>query len=179
MTTYVMRELGVDQPRADFLRNHYWQKYGTTLSGMMTEHGIDPMPYLAEVHDISLDHMEQDLTLRSHIQNLPGRKIVYTNGSEFHAERVLESRGLGGIFDAIYGIEHSEFKPKPSRGAYDVIVARDEINTKSAAMFEDDPRNLEIPHDLGMRTVLVGPPEPRDYIHHQTQDLTAFLSKLV
>lgn len=174
-----MRELNVDHARANYLRDHYWQKYGTTLSGMMTEHDIDPMPYLTEVHDISLDHMKQDLSLRSHIQNLRGRKIVYTNGSEFHANRVLESRGLGGVFDAIYGIEHSDFKPKPSREAYDVIVARDKINTKSAAMFEDDPRNLEIPHDLGMRTILVGPPEPRDYIHHQTDDLTTFLSELI
>ncbi len=91
---------------------------------------------------------------------------------------MLDSRGLGGIFDAIYGIEHSDFLPKPSREAYDVIVARDRIDTQRAAMFEDDPRNLQVPHDMGMRTVLVGPPAPRDYIHHQTQDLTDFLSQL-
>ena len=179
MTSYVMRELKVDHARANYLRDHYWQKYGTTLSGMMAEHDVDPLPYLTEVHDISLDHMQQDLILRGHIQNLPGRKIVYTNGSEFHANRVLESRGLGGVFDAIYGIEHSDFKPKPGRDAYDVIVARDNIETTQAAMFEDDPRNLEIPHDMGMRTVLIGPPDARPYIHHQTEDLTDFLSQLV
>ena len=179
MTDYVMRELKVDHARANHLRDHYWREYGTTLSGMMAEHDVDPLPYLEEVHDISLDHMIEDLTLRSHIRNLPGRKTVYTNGSRFHAERVLESRGLSGIFDAIYGIEHSNFLPKPSRAAYDVIISTDKIDTNSAAMFEDDPRNLEVPHDLGMKTVLVGPPAERPYIHHQTEDLTDFLSHLV
>ncbi len=179
MTEYVMRELKVDQDRAAYLREHYWQTYGTTLSGMMREHDVDPMPYLTEVHEIDLDHLTQDLQLRSHIQNLPGRKIVYTNGSRFHADRVLEARGLAGIFNAVYGIEHSGFYPKPSRAAYQVIVDTNQIDTSCAAMFEDDPRNLEIPYDMGMKTVLVGAPAPHDYIHHQTEDLTAFLAQIV
>lgn len=179
MTQYVMRELGVDADRADYLRNHYWQTYGTTLSGMMREHDIDPMPYLFDVHDISLDHVPQDLMLRGHIQNLPGRKIVYTNGSEFHADRVLAARGLTGIFDAIYGIEHSDFHPKPSADAYDAIIARDGFHAPNAAMFEDDHRNLKVPYAIGMRTVLVGPEQTADHIHHQTTDLTAFLSQIV
>ena len=81
MTNYVMSALNVDRDRADHLRDHYWQTYGTTLSGMMAEHDVDPMPYLTEVHDIPLDHVPIDLTLRSRIDALPGRKIVYTNGS--------------------------------------------------------------------------------------------------
>ena len=179
MTDYVMRELGVDQERANYLRDHYWQTYGTTLSGMMREHDIDPMPYLYDVHDISLDHVPQDLILRGHIQSLPGRKIVYTNGSEFHADRVLEARGLTGTFDAIYGIEHSDFHPKPSAEAYQAIIKRDGFHAQTAAMFEDDHRNLRVPHDIGMRTVLVGPETQADYIQHQTSDLTAFLSQIV
>ncbi|MCP5074358.1 MAG: pyrimidine 5'-nucleotidase [Rhodobacteraceae bacterium] len=179
MTEYVMRELKVDEKRATYLREHYWQTYGTTLSGMMREHDVDPLPYLTEVHEIDLDHLTQDLALRGHIRNLPGRKIVYTNGSQFHADRVLEARGLAGLFDAVYGIEHSGFHPKPSRPAYQAIVDADQIDTTRAAMFEDDPRNLEIPHDMGMKTVLVGAPAPRAYIQHQTEDLTAFLSQIV
>lgn len=179
MTDYVMRELGVDKKRADYLRNYYWQTYGTTLSGMMREHDIDPMPYLYDVHDISLDHVQQDLMLRSNIQSLPGRKIVYTNGSEFHANRVLKARGLNDIFDAIYGIEHSDFHPKPSAKAYEAIITLDGFQSQKAAMFEDDHRNLKVPHIMGMRTVLVGPNQAGDHIHCQTTDLTTFLSQIV
>lgn len=179
MTNYVMTALGVDAARANHLRNHYWQKYGTTLSGLMLEHDIDPLPYLTDVHEISLDHVPTDLALRSHITGLPGRKIVYTNGSEYHATRVLAARGLTGIFDAIYGIEHTNFLPKPGPDAYAAILKRDGFDPTRATMFEDDPRNLEVPHRLGMRTVLVGPPAVQPYIHHQTEDLTAFLSQIV
>ncbi|MBR9861980.1 MAG: pyrimidine 5'-nucleotidase [Rhodobacteraceae bacterium] len=179
MTSYVMNALGVDQPKADHLRTHYWKTYGTTLAGLMREHDLDPLPYLADVHEISLDHVPQDAALCAHISDLPGRKIVYTNGSENHAVRVLAARGLSGVFDAIYGIEHSDFLPKPSAEAYGAILQRDGFDPNTATMFEDDPRNLEIPHALGMRTVLVGPKVERPYIHHQTEDLTGFLSQIV
>ena len=179
MTAFVMQALNVPREKADYLRDHYWQKYGTTLSGMMAEHGVDPMPYLTEVHDIPLDHVPQDLELRAHIRALPGRKIVYTNGSQFHADRVLAARGLSGIFDAVYGIEHSDFHPKPSRAAYDVILRTDGLTATQAAMFEDDPRNLAVPHELGMRTVLVGEADKAPHIHHHTSDLTDFLSHVL
>ncbi len=180
MTQYVMDALGVEQPEADRLRKHYWHSYGTTLAGLMREHDVDPTPYLTDVHDISLDHLEHDSDLTAYITALPGRRIVYTNGSAPYAERVLAARGLGGVFDAIYGVEHAEFYPKPERRAFELIFAQDGITPVSAAMFEDDPRNLAAPHAMGMRTVHVAPdPHEADHIHHHTDDLTDFLSHLV
>jgi len=179
MTRYVMDSLGVPKPEADRLRLHYWQLYGTTLAGLMHEHGVDPTPYLTEVHDISLDHLEVDAALADHIGALPGRRIVYTNGSRPYAERVLEARGLGGVFDAVYGVEHAEFRPKPERAAFETVFALDGVEPARAAMFEDDPRNLAAPHALGMRTVHVAPEATEaDHIHHHTDDLTGFLARL-
>ncbi len=180
MTNWVMEELGVDRAEADRLRNKYWREHGTTLAGLMREHGVDPGPYLHDVHDISFDALEPDHDLASHITNLPGRKIVYTNGSAPYAEQVLAARGLSGLFDAIYGVEHADFHPKPDRAAFDAVFARDGVKPEVAAMFEDDPRNLAVPHELGMKTVHVAPePEPAEHIHHHTDDLTAFLERLV
>ena len=179
MTDFVMRSLKVGRERAIYLREHYFSTYGTTLSGLMLEHDVDPEPYLTEVHEISLDHLTKDPALRRHIDDLPGRKIVHTNGSRFHADRVIKARGLEGVFDAVYGIENSDFHPKPSRAAYQVIVDTDRIDTTRAAMFEDEARNLQVPHDMGMKTVLVGPAVTHDFIHHQTRDLTGFLSQII
>jgi len=179
MTSWVMEALRVDRTEADRLRRHYWQLYGTTLAGLMTEHGLDPAPYLTDVHDISLDHLERDTDLAAAISALPGRRIVYTNGSRPYAERVLAARGLLGVFDAVYGVEHAEFRPKPDRAAFETVFAVDGIDPCRAAMFEDDPRNLAAPHAMGMRTVHVAPdPHPADHIHHHTDDLTAFLRPL-
>ena len=180
MTNWVMQELGVDRHEADHLRQHYWKTYGTTLAGLMREHDVDPAPYLNDVHDISMDSLEVDPALAQHIRSLPGRKIVYTNGCAPYAERVLAARGLANLFDAVYGVEHADFHPKPDRAAFDKIFTRDGIDPDVAAMFEDDPRNLAVPHALGMRTVHVAPaPEPAYHIHHHTDNLTGFLHDLV
>lgn len=180
MTQYVMDALGVVQAEADRLRVHYWQRYGTTLAGLMREHDVDPAPYLTHVHDISLEHLEHDSDLARFITALPGRRIVYTNGCAPYAERVLAARGLGGVFDAIYGVEHADFRPKPEREAFELIFAQDGITPDRAAMFEDDPRNLKAPHAMGMRTVHVAPtPHKADHIHHHTNELTGFLGRLV
>lgn len=180
MTQFVMTELGVDRAEADRLRRKYWHEHGTTLAGLMREHDIDPDPYLIDVHDISFDALEPDAELRARIAALPERRIVYTNGSAPYAERVIERRGLSGVFDAVYGVEHAGYRPKPDREAFDAVFARDGLTPARAAMFEDEPRNLAQPHAMGMRTVHVAPREhPADYIHHHTSDLSSFLSGLV
>lgn len=179
MTAYVMRTLGVDRAEASRLRQHYWQCHGTTLAGLIREHGIDPDPYLVDVHDISFVALMPDPALRAAIAGLPGRRIVYTNGSAPYAERVIAARGLSGIFDAVYGVEHAGYLPKPERAAFETVFATDGLDPAQAAMFEDDARNLAAPFAMGMRTILVaGTPAPADFIHHHTDDLAAFLQRL-
>lgn len=180
MTDWVMQALQVDRARADHLRAHYWQTYGTTLAGLMTEHDVDPGPYLTDVHDIDFSVLAPDQALATAIAALPGRKIVYTNGCAPYAEKVLAARGLAGLFDALYGVEHAAFHPKPAAQAFATVFAMDGLDPTRAAMFEDDARNLAVPHALGMRTVHVAPaPEPAPHIHHHTADLTGFLQRLL
>jgi putative hydrolase of the HAD superfamily len=180
MTDWVMRALNVDRARADHLRAYYWQTYGTTLAGLMREHDVDPGPYLNEVHDIDFSVLKPDTALAHAIAGLPGRKIIYTNACAPYAGKVLSARGLAGLFDAIYGVEHANFHPKPEAQAFATVFAQDGLDPAAAAMFEDDTRNLAVPHALGMRTVHVAPdPAPADHIHHHTDDLAAFLASLV
>jgi putative hydrolase of the HAD superfamily len=179
MTDWVMRALAVDRARADHLRAHYWQTYGTTLAGLMTEHGVDPGPYLTEVHDIDFSVLSPDPDLAGAIGALPGRKVVYTNACAPYAEKVLAARGLAGLFDAVYGVEHAAFHPKPDARAFAAVFAQDGLTPASAAMFEDDTRNLAVPHALGMQTVHVAPtPDPAPHILHHTDDLAGFLARL-
>jgi len=180
MTAFVMRAVGVSRDEADRLRRQYWAEYGTTLAGLMQVHGVDPGPYMTEVHDISFDSLTPDPDLRARISDLGGRRIVYTNASAPYAERVLEARGLSGLFDAVYGVEHAGFRPKPLRTAFETILGLDGMQADTAAMFEDDPRNLAAPHEMGMRTVLVAPsPQQAPHIHHHTDNLAGFLARLI
>ena len=181
MTRYVSTALGVDAAEADRLRGAYWRRYGTTLAGLMAEHDIDPGPYLEAVHDIDLSHLAPDPALAAAIAALPGRRIVYTNGSEPYARRVLAARGLAGVFDAVYGVEHAGYLPKPEQAAFEAVFALDGLAPDLGAMFEDDTRNLAAPHAMGMRTVHVAPEATtgHDHIHHHTDDLAAFLSQVL
>lgn len=180
MTDWVMKALNVSRQEANHLRQHYWDSYGTTLAGLMREHNIDPGPYLTDVHDIDFSVLPPDPELAARIKALPGRRIVYTNACEPYAQKVLEARGLTGLFDAIYGVEHAGFHPKPDRAAFETVFAADGLDPARAAMFEDDPRNLRVPHEMGMRTVYVAPePLGADHIHHHTDDLAEFLGRVI
>ena len=179
MTEWVVDALGVDREEANEIRRRYWARFGTTLAGLMREHDVDPEAYLDHVHDIRLDHLEPDPGLAGAIATLPGRAIVYTNASEPYARRVIEARGLSGIFDAVYGVEHAGFLPKPERLAFETIIARDGLLPERAAMFEDDARNLVAPMALGMRTVLVArAPNAAPHVQHHAPDLAEFLRSL-
>jgi len=180
MVAWVQARLGVEWEEADRLRRHYWQTHGTTLAGLMEVHGVEPEGYLHDVHDISFDALAPDPGLGAAIAALPGRRIVYTNGTRPYAERVIAARGLTGLFDAVYGVEHAGYQPKPRAEAFRAVFAADGLAPERAAMFEDDPRNLAAPHAMGMRTVHVAPaPAPADHIHHHTDDLVAFLGRAV
>ncbi len=179
MSDYIVRTLGLNADEAQALRTRYWHSYGTTLAGLMREHGHDPEPYLAEVHQIDLSGVPPAPALSAAIGRLPGRKVVFTNGSREHARRVTKAAGLDGAFDALYGFEDAAYVPKPEAAAFAAVFALDRLEPARAAMFEDDQRNLAVPHGLGMRTVLVGPPASHPHVHHQTEDLAGFLGLLV
>lgn len=179
MNAYVARELKLAEAQASVLRQQYWRRYGTTLAGLMQEHGADPDPYLREVHDIDLSDIAPDPGLATAINRLPGRKIVFTNGSRLHGRNVSAACGLAACFDAIYGIEDAACTPKPDARAFARIFGLDGLNPVQAAMFEDDAVNLRVPHQLGMRTVLVGADDNAEYIHHRTNNLAGFLTQLV
>ena len=180
MRLFVADFLNVSLDEADVFRAQYWRSHGTTLAGMMDRHAMPPEAFLQFVHDIDFSPLPHSAELSALISALPGRKIVYTNGTEPYARRVLQARGLEQNFEAVYGIEHASYRPKPHAEAFTEIFARAAVTPQSAAMFEDDSRNLQVPADLGMRTVYISPDATSpDYIDATHQDLEAFLSQLV
>jgi putative hydrolase of the HAD superfamily len=162
------------------------------MRGMMTEHGVHADDYLAYVHRIDHSPLEPNPAMGAAIAKLPGRKLILTNGSTDHAGKVLERLGLAAHFEAVFDIIAAELEPKPAPQTYQKFLALHEVSPATSAMFEDLARNLVVPHQLGMTTVLVVPDgskevvredwelEGRDAAHvdHVTDDLTGFLEKL-
>lgn len=196
ITHYIGDLLGVDGLTARAIQKYYYQVHGTTLNGLMKEHAIDPHAFLDFVHDIDRSSLPPDARLGAAIAALPGRKFIFTNGSVRHAEETIRQLGIDGLFDGIFDIVASDFHPKPARRTYERFLATFGIAPVSAAMFEDIPRNLEVPAELGMRTVLVIPGAAGDHkeeweryvehgpgafgirFDHVTADLPQFLDRL-
>lgn len=154
---YVARLLGTTPEEAHRIQKDYYRRYGTTLRGLMIEHGITPDAFLEYVHDIDHSLIEADPTLGEAIAALPGKKFIFTNGSRRHAEKVAERLGVTDHFEDIFDIVAADLLPKPNKESYQRFIARTGVAPASAAMFEDLSRNLLVPHGLGMRTVLVVP----------------------
>lgn len=189
MTEYVMAFLKLPREEAYARQKELYRRYGTTLNGLMQEHGTDPEDYLGYVHDIDLSELVGDASLAAAIAALPGRRYVFTNGCRDHAARILDRLGMTGLFDAVWDIRTIAFAPKPCAEAYASVVQKSGICCGEAAMFDDIARNLVPARALGMTTVWLktnspwgkhGPlmdVSPGD-IDHETDNLIQFLKSI-
>lgn len=182
MGEFVARLLGVPAEAARAEQKRLFREHGTTLRGLMVEHGVDPVAFMDHVHAIDLTRLDPDPRLTLALARLPGRKVVYTNGSVAHAARVTARLGIDRHFDATFDIAAAGWIPKPDPAPYGVMLDRLGIDPARAAMVEDIARNLAPAAALGMATVWVrgdldrakaGAAAP--HVHHETDDLAAFL----
>ena len=179
MSNYIMKLLDVDEATAEKIRAEYWKKYGTSLAGLMQNYKIDPNDFLKVVHDIDFSMLPKDLDLLDALNNLPGRKLVYTNGTVPYAREVLKYRGVLSVFDEIYGIEDAAYIPKPFPEAFEIIFSKAKIVPNRSAMFEDEERNLEVPFKLGLKTILVSDVQSNvEHVSYSIKRLSDFLRQI-
>jgi putative hydrolase of the HAD superfamily len=189
MGQYVMRHFGVEYAEAKRIQKELFHRHGTTLRGLMVEHNHAPDGFLDYVHDIDYAPVERNPALISALEKLPGRKLVFTNGTTAHATRVMERLGVVEAFHGVFDIVDSDHIPKPQRLPYEKFLSEHGVDPRKSAMFEDIARNLEVPHEMGMMTVLVASGDNEDakllngtetlpHVDHMTDDLAAFLAAL-
>ena len=194
MTEFISRYLALQPTDARILQKEYLAEYGTSLSGLMAVHGMDPADFLDYVHDVDLEMLKPVPLLRDTIERLPGRKFIFTNGSRGHAKNVGEHLNLYDLFDGVFAIEDVDYVPKPKQSPYVKFCDYFDIDPAKAAMFEDSVKNLEVPKKMGMATIHVtsdvdwyydkAAPAPTyensdRWIDHVTDDLPVWLEALL
>ncbi|HYD32293.1 MAG TPA: pyrimidine 5'-nucleotidase [Azospirillaceae bacterium] len=193
MGEFIAGHFGITVDEARVLQKRFFRDHGTTLRGLMVEHDIDPVPFLEYVHAIDLTPVDPSPTLDRALEKLPGRKVIYTNGSVRHAENVLGRLGVAHRFDAIFDVVAADYVPKPDPRPYATMVGKLAIDPRRACMVEDIARNLVPAHAMGMTTVWVrseldwARPAPGSlgggvgtgqHIDHVVDDLVAWLADL-
>jgi putative hydrolase of the HAD superfamily len=185
MTGYIADLLGVDATSAHALQKAYFLEHGTTLAGLMREHAVDPHEFLAHVHDIEMDALEENAPLAAAIARLPGRKLVFTNGDRPYALRVLDRLGLGDSFDGLHDLHAMNLVPKPSPSAYRGICDAFGLDPAASLFADDMARNLAPAKAIGMTTLWVdngseqAADAARDHIDFTTGDVTEWLHHIL
>jgi putative hydrolase of the HAD superfamily len=189
---FIENFLQVPQDEAFRIQKDYYKRYGTTMRGLMTEHGLEPDDYLDFVHQIDHSPLTPNAALGAALEKLPGRKLILTNGTRKHADAVIKKLAVHEHFEDVFDIIAAELEPKPSQKTYERFLSVHDVDPGKAAMFEDLARNLEAPHALGMTTVLVVPAGQREvfrqdwelegrdepHVDHVTDDLAGFLDAI-
>ena len=185
ITAYVGRIFNVDRDEAYRIQKRFFHTRGTTLAGLMAEHGVDPHEYLADVHDIEMDVLEENAPLAAAIAKLPGRKIIFTNADLPYAQKVLARLGLGDSFEAIHDVHALNYRPKPEPWAYQHLCDTYGLDPVESLFAEDMARNLKPAKDIGMTTLWVNngseqtPNETHEHVDFTTHDVTHWLEEIL
>ncbi|MGJ3260125.1 MAG: pyrimidine 5'-nucleotidase [Rhodospirillales bacterium] len=185
MTDYVSTLLDLPRDEARKLQKQYFREYGTTMRGLMTVHGVEPEAFLDYVHNIDLAPISADPVLVDALEKLPGRKVIFTNGSTAHAENITRHIGIDHHFEGCFDIIDAGYVPKPAPDTYDAVCRRFDIDPAGAVMVEDMAKNLMPAAALGMTTVWLDTGvgwsrESADdgHVHHRIEDLATWLAAI-
>ena len=159
INAYLRRAFAVDEDGANAMRTHFWQRYGTTLNGLMRHHGTDPRRFLAETHVFPelADMVVSENALHHALARLGGRKLMYSNAPRHYVEGVLRALGVGRFFDAVYTIEDARYRGKPALHGFHLLLRKHDLDPHRCAFVDDALDNLRTAHRLGMSTVWVSP----------------------
>jgi len=190
MTGFISEHFDIAPDAALARQRDFFMRYGTTLRGLMVEHRLDPEPFLDYVHRIDVGMVAANPNLERQLDRLPGRKLIFTNGSRVHAERVMDRIGVSHHFEDIFDIAAADYVPKPDLTSYSIMLDRHRVDPGRACMIEDIAINLEPAKSLGMATVWLkgdiewarpmnaGSKVP-DYIDHVADDLGSWLDAVI
>jgi putative hydrolase of the HAD superfamily len=183
---YVQNATGLPPDEAYVLQKEYFMKYGTTMNGLMAEHGVDPAHYLSFVHQIDYSPIPADPALDAALHKIDAKKYIFTNGTVAHAEEVLDRIGVAHHFESTFDIAASSYIPKPNDHFYDTFLEAHGIEPKRAILVEDLARNLKPAHDRGMTTLHIHTDNEwamdghaDDHVHHSTADLVNWLERVI
>ena len=187
MNKFVSKHLNVERKKAKEIQRKYYKQHGTTLKGMMDNHGVDPEYFLQEVHKLDYSIVGSNKKLNEELKKLKGQKIIYTNANLQHALDVLDRIELSNFFDYIFDIKMANYIPKPDRQPYEQIIKDFNLNPSKSAMFDDIAKNLVPAKKVGFTSIWIDVgyenfsddiKASKEYLDFKTKDLSVFLEKV-
>ena len=189
MTEYIKGFFNLNEVDALTLQKSMYKKYGLTLRGLMIEKKINPEPFLEFVHDVDFSELNEDITLKTLLSKIKGKKSIYTNATSKHAKNILESMGISQEFEIIFDIKDANYIAKPDVNSYHMMKKKLGLNDKNISksiFFEDTAKNLKPASKLGMSTVWIendfnreDADNLREYINFTGSDIKSILNNML
>lgn len=178
---FIHDRLGLAWEEIPALRKDFFNKYGTTMRGLVVNYAIDPEDYLKFVHEVPIeDLIGPDPQLTAVLSSFPQNKVIFTNADERHARRVLRALQLEPVFDQIIDVRQVTPFCKPQPEAYLLALKlAGEALPQNCLVVDDAPRNLSAAAALGFPTVLVGPAQAGPGINYTIPTLKELASVMV
>ena len=155
MGKFIVEHLKVDINKAKNIQRRYYKQHGTTLRGLMDNHGIDPDSFLEEVHNLDYSIVSPNLKLAKNLENLNGKKFIFTNANKKHADIILDKLQITNLFEGIFDIKMANYIPKPEIQTYEKLIETYNINPSTTIMFDDIAKNLVPASKIGFTTVWI------------------------
>ncbi|MFT7682553.1 MAG: putative hydrolase of the HAD superfamily [Moritella dasanensis] len=183
MHQFIANALSLSLPEATVLSNHYYKQYGGTVKGLVKHHDISRDDFIHYCHDVDMTALKVQPNIIKQINQLSGRKIIYTNSPKYYAKKILHELALIDSFDAIFSLEDANYELKPHKASYQQLCETHAINSRKTVFFDDQLRNLKPAKALGMTTVWVSGSEQvvtdLDYkADYETNNLDQFFNLL-
>ena len=187
MGKFVSNHLNIGINEAKKIQKKYYKEHGTTLKGLMDNHGVEPDYFLAEVHKLDYSIVNSNKNLNNELNKLSGKKIIYTNANMQHTLDVLERIELSNFIDEIFDIKMANYVPKPEITPYEEIIKKYDLNPNSSAMFDDIAKNLVPAKKVGFTSIWIDAgyenfsddiESSKKFLDYSTTDLHLFLEKV-
>jgi len=162
MNIYMREKMGFPPETIPELRERLFLKYGTTLRGLEIEYEVNTQDFLTFVHDLPLrEYIGPDPVLRSVLDSLDMRKLIFTNADAAHAHRVLDVIGVRNCFDAIVDVNAVApyCKPMPESFQKALSIAG-EVDSERCILIDDIGRTTRAAMNAGMFSILFGTENP-------------------
>ncbi|KAL8236745.1 hypothetical protein R6Q59_017826 [Mikania micrantha] len=180
---YMVNKLFIEEAKVPDLCVQLYSDYGTTMAGLRAlGYDFDHDDYHRFVHGrLPYEYLKPDPVLRSLLNNLPLRKVIFSNANEAHVAEVLGRLGLEDCFDDVICFEtlnsnnqttdppitgdsnneltgllpKSPIVCKPSENAFEQAFKMAKVNPQKTLFFDDSIRNIQTAKLTGLSTVLV------------------------
>ncbi|KAJ0539969.1 putative pyridoxal phosphatase [Helianthus annuus] len=176
---YMVKKLDIEESKVLEMCVQLYKDYGTTVAGLRAiGYDFDHDDYHSFVHGrLPFEYLKPDPVLKSILNSLPIRKVIFSNANEAHVAEVLGRLGLGDCFDDVICFESlnsktqtantskSDNEPvgllpkspiacKPSENAFQQAFKMANINPRKTLFFDNSIHNIQTAKLTGLTIVL-------------------------